>query len=389
MAGNKYGDIDEMLSPDNTGNEISPKKRARRPSPALGVMTGDNRLTSVTDGLKADKQKTEEELKAAKEAFEKEKAELQKQIEDIRSELESKIAEAKDGRALEGVPIVLPMPVTKQEVSFELKQVDPSLIDVSPENERIQTFLDEISIQDILPSIKKHGQQKPGTLRPTEGGRYELIEGSRRLAAVKLAERQYLALVGEVPDADVRELSIIENKHQDVSPYEKAISYQRQIERGEFESWTQLGAAKGISSSHIARYKACIDLDELFVRILPSPSDMPLSYGETIVELKKKGEKPLTSKAKELLKQRNSALDQRGDVLDVEDVIKILKSSVRTKAEAPKSWKPIVYRSKDKKTSLKHTVTNQGATKFEIAGADETQLEKLIEVLKKTLKVDN
>lgn len=376
MANDKYGNIDELLSgAESDVKEDNPPRRSRRPSPALGVMTGDKRPTSVTDGLKADKQKAEKALEEAQQKFEMEKADLLKALE-----------EAKNSGS-EGAPIVLTMPVTKQEVTFELRRVDTSLIDVSPENERIQEFLDEISLQDILPSIKKHGQQKPGTLRPTNDGRFELIEGSRRLAAVKLAKQEYLALVGDVPDADVRELGIIENKHQDVSPYEKAKAYQKQIERGEYENWTQLGAAKGISSSHISRYRTCVELDEVFVRILPSPSDMPLSYGETIAQLKKKGEGALIGKAHELLDMRKTALSEKTELPDVDEVIKILKSAVRTKVEEPKTWKPVVYKSKDGKT-LKHSVTNMGATKFEITGVDDSQLEKILSFLTTTLKVD-
>lgn len=376
MASNKYGNIDELLSGvglEETENNTP--RRSKRPSPALGVMTGDKRPTSVTDGLKAEKQKAERELEEAQKKFEQEKAELLRALE------EAKRAES------DGAPIVLTMPVTKQKVTFELRRVDPSLIDVSPENERIQEFLDEISLQDILPSIKKHGQQKPGTLRPKKNGRFELIEGSRRLAAVKLAKKEYLALVGDVPDADVRELGIIENKHKDVSPYEKAKAYQKQIERGEYENWTQLGAAKGISSSHISRYRACVELDEIFVRILPSPSDMPLSYGETIAQLKKKDERALIAKAQELLDVRRAALSDKLHLPDVEEVIKLLKSAVRTKVEEPKTWKPVVYKSKDGKT-LKHSVTNKGATKFELTGVDDSQIEKILLFLTTTLKVN-
>ncbi|QFT57163.1 ParB/RepB/Spo0J family partition protein [Microbulbifer sp. THAF38] len=375
MAKDKYGNIDEMLSGADTDElvDITPK-RNRRPSPALGVMTGDNRPTSITDGLKAEKQKAEKALEEAQLNFEKEKADLLQALEEVKNS------------DSEGAPIVLTMPVTKQEITFELRRIDPSLIDVSPENERIQEFLDEISLQDILPSIKKHSQQKPGTVRPKKDGRFELIEGSRRLASVKLAKQEYLALVGDVPDADVRELSIIENKHQDVSPYEKAKTYQKQIERGEFENWTQLGAAKGISSSHISRFRACVELDEIFVRILPSPSDMPLSYGETIASLRKKGESPLIAKAEELLDLRRAALRDKLELPDVEQVIKLLKGAVRSKVKEPKTWKPVVYKSKDGKT-LKHSVTNKGATKFEITGVDDSQLKKILSFLTTTLKV--
>lgn len=372
---NKYGNIDELLSGASDELESTPR-RMRRPSPAIGVMTGDNRPTSVTDGLKADKQKAEKALEDAQKQFQSEKQDLLKALEDAKSS------------GGEGRPIILTMPVTKQEVTFQLLRVDPSLIDVSPENERIQAFLDEISLQDILPSIKKHGQQKPGTLRPVDGGRFELIEGSRRLAAVKLAKQQYLALVGEVPDADVRELGVIENKHQDVSPYEKAKAYQRQIDRGEFETWTQLGAAKGISSSHISRYRACVELDELFVRILPSPSDMPLSYGETVAQLKRKGEDALVRVAKELLQNRRSALTQKSDMPDAEEVIKLLKSAVRIKTEVPTAKAPVIYEGKNGR-SLKHSLTNKGTTKLEIAGVGEDQVAKIVQMIAEMLKVES
>lgn len=373
MKDDKYGNIDDLMSSSQDA-EAAPARR-KRPSPALAVMTDDKRPTSVTDSLKADKTAAEEALKDATSKFEKEKEKL--------------LAEVEKAKGMEkgGAPIVLTMPVTKQEVTFELRTIDPGLIDVSPENERIQEFLDEISLQDILPSIKKHGQQKAGTLRPSKGGRFELIEGSRRLASVKLAEKPYLALVGDVPDADVRELGVIENKHQDVSPYEKAKAYLKQIDSNEFENWTQLGASKGISSSHISRYRSLVELDELFVRILPAPSDMPLSYGETISALLKKGRKELESKASELLEQRKLALSECIELPDAEGVIKILKSAVRTKKEAPKTWKPVVYKSENGEVELKHSVTNKGATKFEITGITDGQLEKILSLVAGTLKL--
>ena len=63
MANDKYGNIDELLSGAGSDEkEENTPRRSRRPSPALGVMTGDKRPTSVTDGLKADKQKAEKAL---------------------------------------------------------------------------------------------------------------------------------------------------------------------------------------------------------------------------------------------------------------------------------------------------------------------------------------
>ncbi|MBY5963598.1 ParB/RepB/Spo0J family partition protein [Marinobacter nauticus] len=373
---NKYGNIDELLpgGGEETDSSSSTRKR-RRPSPALGAMQGERRPISVTESLKEEKAKAERALEEATSKFEEEKQELLRL-------LESKESEEK------GKPIVLTMPVTQQEVVFELQRIDPSKIDVSPENERIQEFLDEISLRDILPSIRKQGQQFPGTVRPKKDGRFELIEGSRRLKAAVLAKKPYLALVGDVPDADVRELSVIENKHQDVSYFEKAKAWERQINDGEFANWTQLGAAKGISSSNINRYKACVELDEKFVRILPSPSDMPLSYGEMISKLRKKNERSLLAKVEELLELRKESMKEGGESLGVEEVIKALKSSVRVRQAQPKAKAPVLYKSPEGDRFLKHGITNKGTTKFEIDGADEESLSKIVEFLTKTLGVE-
>lgn len=373
MDKSKYGNVDSLLSEDTAPQEQLPPRRTRV-SPAIGAMTGE-RPTSVTDSLKEEKRRAEEALAEATRMFEEEKRNLLSKLEESSSS--------------SGTPIILTMPVTKQEVTFELKRVDPSLIDVSTENERIQEFLDEISLQDILPSIRKHGQQKPGTIRPKPDGRYELIEGSRRLAAVKIAGSPYLALVGAVPDADVRELGVIENRHQDVSPYEKAKSFERHINSGEFENWTQLGAAKGISSSHISRFRACVQLPEIFVRILPSPSDMPLSYGETISSLLKKDADSLSAKAEELLNLRQEALKTKSELPDAEMIIKLLKSAVRSKTPKPTAKKPIIYKSKDGKVCIKHSLQrNNGSNKFELSGVDEEKLEKIKGFILSTLGIE-
>ena len=379
MAKEKYGNLDELMAgseSDELEESLPTNRRVKRPSPALAVMTGDDRPTSITDTLKADK-------KAAEQALQ----EVRLQLENERDEFALKLEEARSHGG-NGNPVILTMPVTKQEVTFELRSVNPELIDVSPENERIQNFLDEISLQDILPSIRKSGQQKPGVLRPKDNGRFELIEGSRRLASVKLDDQNFLALVGDVPDEDVRELSVIENKHKDVSPYEKAIAYQKQIENGEFENWTQLGAAKGISSSHISRYKLCVELDEIFIMILPTPSDMPLAYGEVIAKLKKTSEDALYTKANELLDVRNDALNDRHKLLDIDSIMKLLRGAVKSKYEAPKGWNPEKYQSDDSNRKLKHSISNKGTTKFEITGADDEQLAKILAFLTSTLKVE-
>ncbi|WP_020208818.1 ParB/RepB/Spo0J family partition protein [Gilvimarinus chinensis] len=354
----KYGDTDELLNAARSDQPSAsePKARTRRPLPAVQAMSGERKGPArFTD-------------------------ELKEQIETLKQQLT-------DAQAKGGAGVVLTMPVSGQKVEFVQHSVDPELIDVSPENERLQEFLDPISLGDILPSIESDGQQKPGTLRPKPGGRFELIEGSRRLASVKLVKKPFLALVGDVPDADVRALSVIENKHKDVSAYEKAQAYQRQLNAGEFKNWSQLGIAKGISTSHISRYKACVELDEIFVRILRSPSDMPLSYGETVQKLMRRDAGSVLNEAKMLLKERKQAKDVES-VLDAEEVLKRLKSSVRGKQVKPTQKQPVRYVSQSGKVAVKHSLTSSGSTKLELIGVKDEQIEDLVNHIVKSLKVE-
>jgi len=358
----KYGNIDSLLSKDESTKEPEPRLRRRRPSPALGVMTGETPGVSIVEGLRTEKNNLEQQIKAAQQNFDQERSILQTQLETLRKE---------------GQGVALKMPVSGVQVNFTLKTLSPDVIDVSPENERIQEFLDEIALSDLLPSITKYGQQKAGTVRPKGDGRYELIEGSRRLATVKLLNRDYLALVGEVPDIDVRALSVVENQHKDVSPYEKAQSYLRILETGEYQNWTQLGLAYGISSSHISRYKACALLDPLFVKILPSPSDMSLSYAESIQALLKRDTETVVEKGKELLRVRGAA-KSGSELAGCDQIIKLLKQSVVEKIAKPKQWKPAIYTSKDGRIKIKHSVTNKGATKLEFEGISKDKVEDIV-----------
>jgi len=289
----------------------------------------------------------------------------------------------------QGSGVKIAMPVTRQEVSFTLQTIKTSLIDVSPKNERIQKFLDKVSLSDILPSFREHGQQKPGVIRPKGDGRFELIEGSRRLACAKLLDQDYLAFVGEVPDADVGDLSIIENRHKDVSVYEKAKSYQARIDAGEFESWRDLGRRYNVSDGDRDRLAKTARLDEIFVQILASPSDMPVTYAETIEALKKKDEAGLMAKAEELLDERKEALESGSNPKGPDEILKSLKSAVRVaRPPQPTVRKPINYANPGSGVKLKQSVARKdNATKLEISGASEEQISEVMELVIKKLKL--
>ncbi len=98
-----------------------------------------------------------------------------------------------------------------------------------------ETFGDE-GLKELAASIKEKGVIQPLLVRPVEGGSeslpeegYELIAGERRLRAIKsLGISQVPALVKEVKDDEVLELSLIENiQRENLNPIEEAHAYQR------------------------------------------------------------------------------------------------------------------------------------------------------------------
>lgn len=90
------------------------------------------------------------------------------------------------------------------------------------------TFSQE-KIAELAQSIKEKGVIQPILVRSTGADQYELIAGERRLRAVKhLGLAEIPAIVRRVADADLLELSIIENvQREELNALEEAKAYQR------------------------------------------------------------------------------------------------------------------------------------------------------------------
>jgi ParB family chromosome partitioning protein len=85
-------------------------------------------------------------------------------------------------------------------------------------------------LNELINSIREKGVVQPVLVRKSAGG-YELIAGERRLRAVKsLGIEKIPAIVKNVDDLDMLELSLIENiQREELNPIEEANSFQRFI----------------------------------------------------------------------------------------------------------------------------------------------------------------
>jgi ParB family transcriptional regulator, chromosome partitioning protein len=96
-------------------------------------------------------------------------------------------------------------------------------------------FFDEAKLAELADNIRQHGVLQPILLRPLpegEAGTYELVAGTRRYRASKLAKRESIpATVRELTDAQALELQVIENVQRvDVHPLDEAQGYAALIE---------------------------------------------------------------------------------------------------------------------------------------------------------------
>lgn len=84
------------------------------------------------------------------------------------------------------------------------------------------------ALQELAQSMKEKGIIQPVLVRPTETG-YELIAGERRFrAAQSLGWTEISAIVRKVEDADLLEISLIENiQREELSKIEEARAFER------------------------------------------------------------------------------------------------------------------------------------------------------------------
>lgn len=173
-----------------------------------------------------------------------------------------------------GLDALLPDIEPAKNTSREFFTCDIDRIRPNPFQPRLRFPEDEL--EDMAVSIRQQGIIQPLLVRKDDSG-YELITGERRLRAAKRAGlKQVPVLVKTITDADMLEMSIIENvQRADLNPIEEAEAYHRLIK--EF-GLTQDQAAErvGKSRSAVANF---LRLRQLPEQIRSAIMDGSLSMG--------------------------------------------------------------------------------------------------------------
>jgi ParB family transcriptional regulator, chromosome partitioning protein len=133
------------------------------------------------------------------------------------------------GRGLEALLPSRPAPAAAApaEITGKPLEILLELIDRNPFQTR--SSFDPTKLAELSQSIVATGVVQPIIVRPLAGGRYQLINGERRVLASKVAAKATIpAIVREVSDELAMEMTIVENlQRADLNPMEQARAYQR------------------------------------------------------------------------------------------------------------------------------------------------------------------
>lgn len=176
-----------------------------------------------------------------------------------------------------------------------VQNIELKLIEPNPFQPR-KNF-DKVAINELSVSIKIHGVLQPIILRNAKKG-YQIVVGERRFRASKEAGlKEIPAVVRDMTDAEMMELSVIENlQREDLSPMEEAESYQFLMSNLELTQ-SKLAERVGKSRPYIANFVRLLTLPEVVQDYLRDGS-LSAGHGRALLGLKtKKNIVPLAEKS--------------------------------------------------------------------------------------------
>ena len=133
------------------------------------------------------------------------------------------------GRGLEALLPTRPAPQPAAQPDAPGTILELALDKIERNPFQTRTTFDPVKLSELAQSISASGVVQPITIRSIFGGRYQLINGERRLLASKEAGKATIpAILRDVSDEQAMEMTIVENlQRADLNPMEQARAYQR------------------------------------------------------------------------------------------------------------------------------------------------------------------
>lgn len=236
---------------------------------------------------------------------------------------------------------------------------------------------DEEKIMQLAESIKEHGIIQPLVLK-RDGEFFIIVAGERRWrAAKKLGLKEVPAVVLDLNDKEVLEVSLIENiQRDDLNPIEEASAYKKLID--DF-SLTQEELSKKIGKSRTA-IANCMRLLNLDDRVQEYIIDGVISegHGRALLALDDKDEQ---------YKLAQKIIDESLSVRQIESLIRNLKNANKKKSKKqPVNENPFYIDVKNRLENLFSTKVNISSHgnkgKIQIEYYSEEELQRILDILK-------
>lgn len=269
-----------------------------------------------------------------------------------------------------GLGALIPEEETIEQES-SISTIDINLIKAN-DNQPRKNF-DEEKIMQLAESIKEHGVIQPVVLKK-DGNTYTIIAGERRWRAAKSINlKEIPAVIMDLSDKAVLEVSLIENiQREDLNPIEEAFAYKKLIE--DF-NLTQEDLSKRIGKSRTA-VTNCMRLLNLDDRVKEYLIDGVITEGH--------GRALLAIDNRDLQYKVAQTIIDEG--LSVREVERLIRDSAKPKKEKAEEKENIYH--KDIKERLEgyfgtrvSLVDKKNKGKIEIEYYSEEDLQRILDIL--------
>lgn len=268
--------------------------------------------------------------------------------------------------------------IPDEETSVDENSISKIAINLIRANEdQPRKSFDEEKIEQLAESIREHGIVQPIVLKK-EDNTYIIIAGERRWRAAKsIGLKEIPAVVMDLSDKQILEISLIENiQREDLNPIEEAQAFRRLID--EF-NLTQEELSKRIGKSRTA-VTNCLRLLNLDERVQEYLIDGVISegHGRTLLGV--------TDKDTQYLLAQN-IIDEGLNVRDTEKLIKSL-SKPHNNAKEKDKIKENIYLLDIKERLEGHfgtkvsVINKKNKGKIEIEYYSEDDLQRILDILK-------
>jgi ParB family chromosome partitioning protein len=155
-------------------------------------------------------------------------------------------------------------------------------------HDRFETSVSEETCRSEIESFSRQGQLVPvlgRTLRGNPDHDIELICGARRLFVARHLRQDLIVELREMSDRDALIAMDTENRErQDISPYERGMSYARWLRSGHFGSQDDIARALKVSPAQVSRLLKLARLPAVVVDAFPNPLEICESWGLDLIE---------------------------------------------------------------------------------------------------------